>query len=251
MEVAIYSYNRGEGAKALKAALGCKFIALENSKYKGNPKKTVINWGSSDLPAEVRKSKVLNNPDAVKKAVDKRLAFDAFSTVMETIPYTTKKDEALKWLKDGKTIVVREKVNGKGGDGITIVENALELPDAPLYTQYVPKTEEYRIHVFQGKVIFQQRKARKNDIADDKINWKIRNLANGFIFANKDIDIDEVGKKMAIDAIKSLGLDFGSVDMIYNKTKNKFFVLEVNTASGLQGSTIDAYEKAFKEYLNK
>jgi len=243
----LYSYNRGDSAKALKEALGCKLIALENSRYKGSQDKVVINWGCSSLPDEVMKSVVLNHPNAIKKAVDKRLSFESFKEVMETTPFTTNKEEAIEWIKKGKEVVVRGKVNGHGGEGISLCSNEQELPDAPLYTQYIPKTEEYRVHVFQGKIIFRQRKARSFDVPNDKVNWKVRNLAGGFIFANQEIILTQACEDMAILSVKSLGLDFGSVDIIYNKTRDAYYVLEVNTASGLQGKTLEAYVGAFKE----
>ena len=41
------------------------------------------------------------------------------------------------------------------------------------------------------------------------------------------------------------GLTFGSVDVIYNEHRDKAYVLEVNTASGLSGETVDDYVKMF------
>ena len=45
-------------------------------------------------------------------------------------------------------------------------------------------------------------------------------------------------------AIKVLGLDFGAVDIIYNKQEDKWYVLEVNTAPGIYGTTLDKYVNA-------
>jgi D-alanine-D-alanine ligase-like ATP-grasp enzyme len=50
-------------------------------------------------------------------------------------------------------------------------------------------------------------------------------------------------------AIKSLGLDFGAIDMIYNERRNQYYVLEVNTACGLTGTTLDKYVEVFKEFV--
>lgn len=248
----IYSYNRGESVKLLKDSLGIRIIALKNSKFKGGKKKTVLNWGASELPNEVMKCNIINHPDAIKKAVDKRLAFKSFAEhKVDCLPFTEDKEVAKDWIMNGKQVVIRTKVGGQGGEGIVIAEVPKELVDAPLYTQYVPKTEEYRIHVFGDKVGFVQRKARDRSVHDNDVNWKVRNHANGFIFAHKDVDVPDVAKNLAIAAVKALGLDFGSVDMLWNKTRNKYLVIEVNTASGLAGETLNVYTKHLTELLDE
>jgi D-alanine-D-alanine ligase-like ATP-grasp enzyme len=44
-------------------------------------------------------------------------------------------------------------------------------------------------------------------------------------------------------------LDFGAVDVIYNRAQDKAYVLEVNTAPGLEGSTLDNYVEAIQKVL--
>jgi D-alanine-D-alanine ligase-like ATP-grasp enzyme len=41
------------------------------------------------------------------------------------------------------------------------------------------------------------------------------------------------------------GLDFGAVDVIWNAQKEKPYVLEINTAPGLEGQTIADYAAFF------
>ena len=48
-------------------------------------------------------------------------------------------------------------------------------------------------------------------------------------------------------AIKALGLDFGAVDIIYNEAEDQHYVLEVNTAPGLEGTTLQKYTEAILE----
>jgi D-alanine-D-alanine ligase-like ATP-grasp enzyme len=54
---------------------------------------------------------------------------------------------------------------------------------------------------------------------------------------------------MACDAIINLGLDFGAVDIIYNEKNNRWVVLEVNTAPGLSGETLNRYVEMIKELV--
>ena len=53
---------------------------------------------------------------------------------------------------------------------------------------------------------------------------------------------------MALDAIKAVelcGLYFGAVDMIWNAYKKQGYVLEINTAPGLEGQTVENYAEHF------
>ncbi len=78
--------------------------------------------------------------------------------------------------------------------------------------------------------------------------WKVRNNANGFIFArNGDAlgDVPDDVLQQAIDGVTSLGLDFGAADVIYNERSSLAYVLEVNTAPGLEVTTLDNYSAAF------
>ena len=54
----------------------------------------------------------------------------------------------------------------------------------------------------------------------------------------------------AIRATRALGLNFGAVDIIRDINNNSF-VLEVNTAPGLEGLTLINYTNAIKEYLSE
>ena len=165
--------------------------------------------------------------------------------------YTTEKDIVVDWLLDGSEVVARTVLNGNSGEGIVLLQPGDDIVDAPLYVKYIPKKQEYRVHVFKGECVDVQRKARRRDVEDDKINWKIRNHDNGFIFARGENlgDVPEDVIKQAVDCVNGCGLDFGAVDVIYNDKMQKAFVLEVNSAPGLTGATLDGYVERFKEMM--
>lgn len=242
----IYGYKfASESSKVLSKALGAKRIKHNSTTFIGRARKTVINWGCSELPDEVMKCQILNHPDAVRLAANKLHTFNALEAAGVSIPpFTTHRDKTANWT----TIVERHVLNGNSGEGIVICEEGDELGDAPLYTKYIPKKNEYRIHVFNGEVIDTQRKARVKDVADEDVNWKIRNMDNGFIFArNEDHNIPYGVCLEAHKAVLGLGLHFGAVDVIYNEKEHKAYVLEVNTAPGLSGTTLEKYVEAFNE----
>lgn len=237
----VYPYMKGsKSVRALREA-GFKTIKLEGSRYRGRQRKLVLNWGSSKLPEEVMKSRVVNNHIAVRWAADKLMSFKAMQLAGVSVPrFSESLQEAVEMLKDGE-VVVRTVLNGHSGKGIIIASGEEELVEAPLYVQYVKKKKEFRVHVFNGKVIDVQRKARKLDVPDDDVNWKVRNLEGGFIYARGDVEEDERMEEESIKAVQSLGLDFGAVDVIYNEREDKYYVLEVNTAPGLTGTTLEKY----------
>lgn len=246
----IYPYSpASQSSKDLANAIGIK-----RAKHEGKAIKTdlLINWGASSITREYN-GEILNKPQAVAKAVNKLSSFKSLKGHCTLPDFTESLEEANKWLAEGATVVARTKLTAHSGEGIVIVDtdSGDKLPEAKLYTRYIPKSDEYRLHVFKNKVFFVQRKARNKDIPDDKVNWKVRNHGNGFVFANKDVVFDNrnAAYDEAIQAVAALGLDFGAVDLIYNKRHGKYYVLEVNTACGLSGSTLDAYAKVFKDLV--
>lgn len=154
-------------------------------------------------------------------------------------------------LKSGKkTVVCRTILNGHSGAGIVLASKIEELVDAPLYVEYIPKSEEYRVHVFNGQVIHSSRKARKKEVPDEKINWKIRNHNNGFIFQHENFELPAQAAEHALNTVAALGLDFGAVDVIWNDKQQKAYVLEINTAPGIEGVTLSKYVEAIQKYAN-
>lgn len=243
----IYPYKAGsKSAKTLSEALGAKRIKLVGSRFKESPKKVVVNWGSSSCPYDC-----LNDSGAVSVASDKLLTLKQLSLSGVSVPeWTTDRQIASGWLTEGHTVVCRGKLNGSSGEGIELVTGESEgLPLVPLYTKYCKKKDEYRVHVFDGKVIDVQRKMRKKDVPDNEVDWQIRNLAGGFIFGREGVDPGDQVLETSVSAVNSLGLLFGAVD-IGSHPEEGSRVYEVNTAPGLEGSTVDSYVKAIKEYLN-
>ena len=116
-----------------------------------------------------------------------------------------------------------------------------QVPEADLYTQYVKKKKEFRVHVYADQVIFVQEKRKKNG-AD--ANPLIRSHNNGWVFCTKNIDEPDGLRVLGLAAVRAVGLDFGAVDIIWNEKYNKLYALEVNSAPGLCTATTEAYANA-------
>lgn len=255
--IKIYSYKVGSAsAKALATALGCKVLKHEGSKYKPRKGDVVVNWGSSRIP-DLGDATILNAD--VSSAACKLATFDILSGAGVRTPcFATNLDEA-EW-DLYFPVVCRTVLNGHSGEGIVIAETPEELVEAPLYTEYVKKKDEYRVHVFNGEAFFVQRKARRLEVEEP--DWRVRNLAGGFVFVEVPVVRNDVGDhdyeaydcpndviQQAGDAVEALGLDFGAVDVVWNEKEQQAYVLEVNTACGLEERTADKYAEEILNFI--
>lgn len=143
----------------------------------------------------------------------------------------------------------RRKLNGHSGAGIVVAARVEDIVDAPLYTQYVKKAKEFRVHVAFGQVIDVQAKRKRIDFSGE-VNFAVRNHDNGWVYCRENIEEPADLRDQALRSISALGLDFGAVDIIYNQHYNKCYVLEVNTAPGLEGTSVTKYTEAFVQHLN-
>lgn len=177
--------------------------------------------------------------------IDKITQFNAFRAAGVSCPnyttdYNTVKDAG--W----KKTVVRAIVNGQEGRGISIIENGFDIPEAPLYTEYVPKKKEFRVHVWNNEVIDVEEKRRRRGTDGDS---KVRNTANGYVFCRGDIVEPDNLRDTALAAVRALGRSYGGVDVIWNETKNQCYVLEVNSRPGMEGTTVEKYADAIVRSL--
>lgn len=254
MKLFMYTYNKGsEGAKALSQELGIKRIKHEGSKFRGGRGKAIINWGASTVSDQALAcERILNHPNAIINASNKLKTFELLKEAGVSIPpFWSGMNEAMQAFNDGECLVARTVLNGHSGEGIVIITDAAEFVKAPLYTKYIPKKEEYRYHVFNGEVVDVQRKARKMDVPKEDVNWKVRNLDGGFIFAREGVVASHVASEEAIKAVAALGLDFGAVDIIWNQKEDKYYVLECNSAPGLAGTTLETYANCIRKYFGE
>lgn len=155
--------------------------------------------------------------------------------------------------------------------------------------RYIDIKDEYRAHVAFGDVLYVARKVTQNDpskawkkqriekieqkfdikfdklpeeqkkllgdaidllskehttsdriIRSNKRGWKFKGVAPTNV--PKDI------KKVSLAAVKALGLDFGAVDLVLDLEGNPY-ILEVNSAPGLEGTAFEKWEEALKSKL--
>lgn len=254
MPIKVAPYKMGsQSARALARGLGV--LRVRNT-YVPKRRDLIINWGKSSLQTRYP-LQIINHPNAVHIAANKLLTYQALEEAeFPHVPlWCTTRYEADQLLytsshggEQESAIYCRTQLTGHSGSGIVIVDNSLELVDAPLYTVKTKNKYEYRVHVFQGRLLDVQQKKKR-------LNWEgnsiqgIRNASNGWVYARDNIECPALVTDAAIEAVNILGLDFGAVDIGYNQHENKCYLFEVNTAPGLEGTTLIKYIQAFKELL--
>lgn len=227
----------------------------------------------------------LNDPEAVSIVVNKRNFFGHMQGTLPevTIPWCLTYTEACNLVRAGSRVFARTSLSSHSGKGIVLMVSEadaniqaivqlknsgtfpvyiVEGPDFPseelancrLFTQGVSGSRiEYRIHVVRGEAVLCQSKRRKAEFADNP-NYQsiVRNVGSGWIYAVNDLQVEgnslEAAKEAAINTVTAMGLDFGAVDIVWQRGSTKAYVLEVNTAPGLEedGSALAAYTTAFK-----
>jgi glutathione synthase/RimK-type ligase-like ATP-grasp enzyme len=245
----ILPYKPGSNsAKLLAQALNGLRVRFHGT-FRPRQNHLVVNWGSPRIPHWWVSG--FNHPDGVARATNKSIAFRFLHDAHVSIPsVTTSQEIAQQWVNDGAVVVGRAVLNGHGGIGCQLFgkdAGPQQVQPLPLYTKHVRHKREFRIHVFCGKVIDEQEKRKAREIIA-RNPW-IRNHNNGYVFARNGLAVPECVKAEAIKAVAALGLDFGAVDVAYREKENQAFVLEVNTAPGLEGQTIQSYVQAIQEKL--
>jgi len=243
----LYSWNpNSEAARRLATALNARRIRHEGSRFVGSANKTVINFGSSDVGEQINRCRVINRPDMVARATNKLSFFQTMNVEGgPRVPeWTTSMEKVGEWLVQDQVVVARTVLQGHSGEGIVLLRLNDTPIRAPLYTLYKKKRDEYRIHIVNNEIVDFARKARRSDVDDVDVNWFIRNHDNGFVYVRGDVELPTDVRTQALSAMRVSGLDFGAVDVIYNHHHNMAYVLEINTAPGMEGTTVTSYANA-------
>lgn len=229
-----------------------KKIKKVGSTYRGSEDHFIFNWGTCSPRAIVR-GDIFNKPSAVSIARNK---LKTFATLMvENVPigtlWTCDKSDAKRYLQHGCKVYCRTDLTGSQGSGIVVASEIDELVDAPLYTVQAPVCAEYRAHVFDSDcILVAQKKRMSSETLSGRgldLDYQIRNLENGWIFSVVE-DLNRSIPRFAEDIVEAIGLDFGAVDFGMDHLGN-FYFFEVNTAPGLEGTTLRAYRDAILRIL--
>jgi glutathione synthase/RimK-type ligase-like ATP-grasp enzyme len=157
--------------------------------------------------------------------------------------------------------LVGKAIFGFQGRGMVLISNDEELKnfcrthtsEHYFIERFYNFAREYRLHATQDKVFLSWRKLRQKDATErwffnsQNCNW----VGERHGLFNKPSNWNEVCKA-ATDAIKSVSLDIGAVDVRIQSSSNpQFIVCEVNSAPALGEEGIEKYREQIKEILIK
>ena len=246
MRYRVIPYRQGSrGASELARGLDGVVLRLQGSRYRPRTRDVIINWGNV-TPPMFGGIRTLNGT-GIRQASNKLEFFRRVSAAdPDIIPsfWGNSRD-----IPDNVyPIVCRTVLAGHSGEGIVIANSPAEVVPAPLYVRYIKKQDEYRIHVGKSGdeivIIDVQKKARRTDHANP--NWRVRNLANGFIYARENVVAPDCVLDAARRGLACTDLDFGAVDVIYNAHTQRAYALEINCAPGIMGTTVQNYVNYFR-----
>jgi len=233
---------------AVSKRLGYKVMKLYG--HKGNYDvvsrgEAVVNWGRSDRPDWYKEGlHWLNHPDVIINSVDKLRSFECFKEAgVHHVPFSTEMEWARSWARKGAWIACRQDTKSYDGKGLVLAKTLNQIVDAPLYTRFIDGIAEFRAYVFRGKCIDLLKKFSEKGGA----NPHIRTDANGWNYTYNFHAAPEGYEKPAIKAIKSCGLDFGGVDLLWDG--EEWWVLEVNTAPDINYNAVELFADGVVDWL--
>jgi glutathione synthase/RimK-type ligase-like ATP-grasp enzyme len=117
------------------------------------------------------------------------------------------------------------------------------------FTKVVDSDTEYRAWVYRKRILAVYEKRLTEPAKNTRFG---RNRQNGWTFHGLDTNaIPDDVRRVAVAAVKSLGLDFGAVDILGKRTPKGLVVtvLEVNSAPGVSDEHRTAYVKLVKRIV--
>lgn len=219
------------GVRAFRDSLNLDFRSLEN----------VVCWG-----ARAESGRRVWNVKAWGSS-DKFRALRVMQDNGVPVPFFDIHPDAVMAKADSGTVLGRNFNHTQGRD--VVVAHTLQearLANSQFFVAYIPKVREYRLHVFGDRVIYTQVKRLEHPEQADP-NAVVWNHKNGYALNTQEgLRLNQTRIEAAVKAVAALGLDFGAVDLIVDE-KGQEYVLEVNTAPGLEAKSLRAYVEAFRQ----
>lgn len=260
--IRVLPYGPSDSVRELTSAINTKIQELrlnanvmslvsEGSRYRSRVGDIVVNYGNRRYnDSFFGGATVLNSVVALNRAANKVTAFQTLEAAgVSTVEYSIRAAQASEWNLDS-VVYERAILNGHSGEGITVRLPGEGIAPAPLYTRGIQgPRREWRVHVFEGVITYVQKKIRRNGYRElESYREDIRNHHTGWVYSNSFTEAppDQV-LIQAHKAVSALGLNFGAVDLISKGTNA--WVLEVNTAPGLTGTTLETYTHNIVEFV--
>jgi len=194
----------------------------------------LVRWGCT-TEFGFPNDKTINISKAIKCVADKRGFRKKIAEVDESIsPHTI---FSLDDRHNIKYPVVLRSAKHSQGKNLWLVESAHDLVYKVNHTpalqngwyasEYINKVSEHRIYIVSGRVVTIANKTPDNP---NNVAWNVAQGGSFSVVKWGDWDIEAM--KVALDAFKLSGLDFGGVD-IMTDAMGRSYVIEINSAPSL------------------
>lgn len=217
-----------------------------------------IRWGTTEVFNNIRYKKELNTLAAVLRTTNKLEMLQVLLAAgIPTLDFGVDPASSTEFMDRSGNQYIRNKL------GVVRYGNDFNPARDSYYSRPIRfKRREYRVHVFDGKVLGAYEKVPLNLVEGQPRNAEtLPKLfkSDTCRFIRCDLTVDENGlqprvnaeaQQMCIDAVASLGLVFGGVDLIRDKNQ-QFVINEVNSSPGLNGLNVARWVQAFTEYYER
>lgn len=244
------------GRRDLARAMGIPQIRRTDSQYVPRPGDVLVNWGQTH-ERYTNDVTWINHPSAVQRATDKQATFYILEQAgVPTVPTMASRIHALDWLHTDGRVMHRSLNSASQGRGITILTTTDEVHsrEGGYFCRIFGDEDnrEFRIHVVAGVIIdrAQKRKRSRRNGYEGRIDRIIRSGNRGWVYCREGIESPQSLDAAAINAVSALDLDFGAVDCAVTET-GSVCVYEVNTAPGIEGTTLSNYSAALINLLRR
>ena len=156
---------------------------------------------------------------------------------------------AKKWVNSGDQVLGRNREHQKG-HGI-VGQGSSAWASKEFWSKFIPNEREYRVHIFDSEHIQQGLKCfdpKAKKIRTDDL--PIRNTETGWTKFDHTFKPPDGAVRLAKRAVQECGYLWGAVDLLEDAS-GKCYVLEVNTAPGMDEITARAYADAIKKHVHK
>lgn len=236
------------------------------------PFRSVVRFGS---PTEYTDNRVeINTTEAIKNSSNKRRMKKCFTKgdVRTALWYTFKNGTLYDEINKINTVIeqlpfpiVAKKHFGSKNKGNTKIDTLEEFKEfikgislnEYIFEKYYNFSREYRLHVTESGCFYTCRKMMKKDTPEEKKWFKNDQNCVWILEGNPNFEKPNNWKevvKESVKALKSVGLDFGAVDLrIQGPEVNdpSFIVIEINSAPSFGDITAEKYAEMLPTLIQK
>jgi len=286
------------GATDITGIAIAEALGISSGKNAPRNRDIVIGWGTKTSEnVNLGNANVLNHPNAIRKNRNKFSVLETLKANRQLSSNVAKffSSDVIRRAveREDATLPLIGRTNyHQGGKGLwtcltkSHVEKAIS-DGAQYFQEYIDIKTEYRLHVFDGKVMYAVKKvenpteagwiaqrkekvldyARKNEVNIDvnTLNYVLGRVVKEVVLPDRIVRSNKRGwkfssvaintlsaalKNAAIKSVEAVGLDFGAVDCAINVSDHPF-IIEINTGPGLQGTSLNKYIAAFREKIDE